>query len=236
MQKIAFITGSSKGIGKAISELLLSKNYIVFGYSRTNTIKHQNFKFVKINLSDLKETQKISFPKFNNAEVLLINNAATIGEIIPLHLKKEDNIINEYNLNIVSPTILCARFINSFKKNRKMIINISSGASNSALPSWSTYCATKSALDRLTHVIAEERYKNLTIFSVRPGIVNTQMQAEIRKADPNLFPLLSKFTAYYNNKELENVKNVAMKFLYIIQNHAKFAQNILSIRDINLNQ
>jgi benzil reductase ((S)-benzoin forming) len=235
LQKVAFITGSSKGIGKAISELLLSKNYIVFGYSRTNTIKHQNFKFVKINLSNLKETQEISFPKYNHAEVLLINNAATIGEIIPLHLKKEDDIMNEYNLNIVSPTLLCARLINSFKENRKIIINISSGASNSAIASWSTYCATKSALDRLTRVIAEEKHKNLTVFSVHPGIVDTQMQAEIRKADPNLFPLLSKFTTYYNNNKLEKAKNIAHKLLYIIQNHAKFAQNILSIRDINLN-
>ena len=106
MHKVAFITGSSKGIGKAITELLLSENYIVFGYSRTNTIRHQNFTFTRIDLSNLKEVKQLSFPKFGNAEVLLINNAATIGEIMPLHLKDHTGIINDYNLNIISFLIL----------------------------------------------------------------------------------------------------------------------------------
>ena len=234
MQKVAFITGTSKGIGKAIAQLLLNENYIVFGYSRTNTIKHPNFTFTEIDLSDLEKVQKLTFPKFDNEEVLLINNAAAIGKIIPLSLKKDSEIINDYNLNIISPTILCARFINAFD-GKKIIINISSGAANSNIASWSTYCATKSAIDRLTCVIAEEKYNNLTIFSFHPGIVDTQMQAEIRKADTNLFPLLSKFTSYYNNNELENTKIVAKKFLYIIQNQTKFHQNILSIRDVDIN-
>ena len=87
----------------------------------------------------------------------------------------------------------------------------------------------------LTNVIAEEKHANLTIFSIHPGIVDTQMQAEIRNADVNSFPLLSKFTNYYNNNELENTKIVAQKLLYIIQNHTKFHQNILSIRDVDVN-
>ncbi|MEC7863800.1 MAG: SDR family NAD(P)-dependent oxidoreductase [Bacteroidota bacterium] len=235
MQKVAFITGISKGIGKAIAELLLKKNYIVFGYSRTNTIKHPNFTFTKIDLSDLGKVQKLIFSKFDNSEVLLINNAARIGEIIPMNLKKDVDIINDYNLNIISPTILCAKFINAFASSKKIILNISSGAANTPIASWSTYCAAKSALDRLTNVIAEEKHANLTIFSIHPGIVDTEMQVEIRRADAKLFPLLSKFTNYYNNNELENTKIVAQKLLYIIQNHTKFHQNILSIRDVDVN-
>jgi short-subunit dehydrogenase len=114
VQRVALITGTGKGIGKAIANLLLSKDFIVFGYSRTNTINHLNFTFKRIDLSNLEKVQRISFPKFDNAEILLINNAATIGEITTLNLKNDSDIINEYNLNIITPTILCAKFINIF--------------------------------------------------------------------------------------------------------------------------
>ena len=233
MQKTAFITGSSKGIGKALSKLLLSKGYIIFGYSRTSTINHPNFNHTKIDLSNLEKVKKIIFPKLEY-DVLLINNAAQIGEIMPLNLKKDTKIINEYNLNIITPTLFCAKFINTYTTNNKLILNISSGAANNSIASWNTYCATKSALDSLTGVIKEEKHNKLSIFSIHPGIINTSMQKKIREADPNLFPLLSKFRNYYNNNMLENPKIIANKFLYFIQNHNKFHQNIVSIRDINI--
>ncbi len=235
MEKVAFITGTSRGIGKATAELLLDMNYTVFGYSRTNTIEHPKFTFKKSDLSDLEKVKKVNFPAFSNAEVLLINNAATIGVISPLHLKTEIDIINEYALNIISPTILCKKFIDTFSSNKKLIINISSGAANSSIASWGTYCASKSALDRLTNVIFEEKHDNLEIFSVHPGVVDTHMQLKIREADANLFPMLSKFTTYYNNNELEGVNIIAHKLHYIIRNYDKFDQNIVLIRDVDIN-
>ena len=48
-QKVGLITGTGGGIGKATAELLLKKDYLVFGYSRTNKINHPNFTFAKNN-------------------------------------------------------------------------------------------------------------------------------------------------------------------------------------------
>ena len=234
VQKVALITGTGGGIGKATAQLLLKEGYLVFGYSRTNKINHPNFTFTPIDLSDLGQVNDLALPIINSDNLLLINNAATIGTIVPFDKKETSDIISEYNLNLVSPTILCRKFIANYPDKEKILINIGSGAANSPIPSWSTYCATKAALNMLTQVIAEENHKNLSVFSVQPGIVDTNMQKTIRGTEEYLFPLLSKFTAYHNNNELETTSNAAQKLYYIIQNSNEFSKNILSIRDVNL--
>lgn len=231
MQKAVFITGTSKGIGKAIAELLLTNNYLVFGFSRNNNIKHQNFTFIKIDLSNLDQVQKLQLPKVKAEKIILINNAATIGEINPLHLKAKNAIINEYNLNSITPTLLCKHFIQTYPTEKKLILNISSGAANKAIASWSTYCATKSALNSLTAVIDEEKHQNLKILSISPGAVDTNMQEEIRSSDPKNFPLHQNFVDYYTNNELISPKLVALKLLKIIEKRDDFEGILLNLRD-----
>ena len=234
MKKTIFITGSSKGIGLQLSRSLLLQDHFVFGFSRTNILDHENFTFTNIDLSDLNMVSTVILPEVKTNQVVLINNAASIGDIKPLAKKNQKDIVNELSLNLIAPTLFCRKFIKTYADKEKLILNISSGAATKPIGSWSTYCASKSALDMLTNVLCEEKYKNLRAISVYPGIVDTDMQKKIRNTSTKNFPLQNKFKECYINNELIDPSYVAKKIIYLVNNHQDFLENIVSVRDFDI--
>ena len=139
MTNFAFITGSSKGIGKDLTNLLLSKDFVVHGFSRSNSLKHYKFHHHKTDLADINKINSISFPKIDNVkEIYLINNAGEIGNITKIGNKSSNNIVSEVNINITAPILLSNLFIKTYKaiQSRLTIINISSGAALRPIHSW----------------------------------------------------------------------------------------------------
>ncbi|MBC8295807.1 MAG: SDR family NAD(P)-dependent oxidoreductase [Pelagibacterales bacterium] len=236
MKKTALITGSSKGIGKELSLLLLEKSYTVFGYSRTNSIRHKNFHFNQIDLSSIQNLESINFPKVEEDEhVCLINNAGEIGEIDKFGNKRTNDIINEFNLNTVAPSILSNSFIRSFQdqSNHPIIINISSGAALRPIESWGTYCQSKAALDMLTKIINQE-HNSIKAYSIYPGVVDTEMQKKIRDTDIEKFALKDVFVEYFRNNELVDPKIISKKIYHILSNLDLFEDNMISLRDLSI--
>ena len=231
MKKLAIITGTSRGIGREIASKMIEKNYLVYGYSRNNTLTHKKYTFINQDLSELDQVRKIKFPEIKNLEeAILINNAANIGTILPLREKLPKDIISEYNLNLITPVLLSNNFINTYSNiNKKAIINISSGASTKPIHSWSTYCSSKSGLDAFTNVLSEEGCQTLSIY---PGVVDTKMQEKIRESSDDKFPLLEKFLDYHTNKDLLSPEYVASKIVKIIQNLNQITSKIIDIRSV----
>lgn len=235
-----YVTGSSKGLGKAICELLLqSTDNTVIGISRSCTIKNERYKHVSVDLSDIDSVRDFSFTEHRDAKrIVLINNAGAIGEINTVGKLDSNAIAPLYNLGIVAPTVLCNLFVTAYESSdcERIIINVSSGAGKNAIGSWSIYCAVKAGLDMFTSVMGEEQKNKLnpiTVLAVAPGIVDTNMQKEIRSSNPKNFSRYASFVEYYNTGQLATAEEVAAKYLHIIENVNSFNNPIISVRDLD---
>ncbi len=234
-----FITGSSKGLGKALAELLLTddKN-IVYGIARTCSIKHPNYHHTSSDLSDISQVQTYQFPKIDDSEkIVLINNAGIVGDV--KHVGNIDNqkIIDCYNLNLITPAILTNNFIKTYNNSDtdKLVLNISSGAGRHPIDGWNVYCSTKAGLDMFSQVLGEEvkiDNNNIRVLSLAPGIIDTGMQNEIRNSDVNEFSGLEKFINYKANGDLAKPELTAQQVLRFINEH-NLSENVLcSVRDL----
>lgn len=236
-----FITGVSRGIGKALAELLLKKqDTYVIGMGRTSAIKHERYEFVKIDLSNLDLVKNYQFIQIIDAEsVTLLNNAGMLGDVNIVGQVKNQPIIDTFNLNAISPALLMNNFTKAYQNfsGKKMVMNISSGAGRHTVNSWSSYCATKAALDMFTSVANEEQKALKTenpvkFLAVAPGIVDTKMQEEIRAVDEAKFSDLKRFIKYKKENQLASPEEVAEKLILIMEHQDSYENPLLDIREL----
>lgn len=213
------VTGVSRGLGKSIVEELLANNEKVIGIGRSHSFDHPNFSFISCDLSDINSIREIQFPEFNE-EVVLINNAGIIGEIKRMSDQETLDLARVLEVNTIAPAELTKLVYNQvITKDGFTLINISSGAANRAIPSWAAYCTSKAALNMLTEsFVVEEREKGYDVvaYAVSPGVIDTDMQSEIRGANPENFSSLDNFKALHENDDLFSAQEAAKRLLKLI--------------------
>lgn len=183
----AHLTGSSRGVGKAITELLLENDYSVIGTSRSENSVFQNdlYQHIKCDLANHEEVLKLK-EVFQRGEIpeVLINNAGVFADA-DFGVSDEEwlsNFDQTIQVNLRSVGLLCKWAINAWKERgiEGRIINISSRAAQRGdTQEYANYAASKGGLTAFTKSIARSYGKiGITAYTIAPGFIDTDMARE----------------------------------------------------------
>lgn len=194
MQKTVFITGVSRGIGKALAEKFLKENYEVIGTSTSSKaeIKNKNLIMLKLDLSLPKSIEQCvkDFEKLNKKIDILINNAGIwSGEEKDIQLLDLSHLRKVLEVNLFGTIDLTNKLI-KFVKSPSKIINISSsaGSLNKVYHAdYPDYSISKAALNMYTRTLAIKLHpKKIIVASVHPGWVKTDMGGSNADIEPDV--------------------------------------------------
>lgn len=215
-----FVTGVSRGLGLGIVQALLKRGDRVVGIGRSHSIDHPNFSFIKCDLSDISAVEALSIDVPSDEPVTLINNAGIIGGIQRLSDQEKSVLEKVLTVNTVAPTILTSKVYGGLKnKDQFTLVNISSGAANRPIPSWAAYCASKAALNMLTdtfYLEELEKGNHPKVYAVAPGVIDTDMQGEIRSSGVENFAAVGNFIAMKESGQLYSSEEAANRLLRLL--------------------
>jgi len=187
MKKNILITGCSSGLGLALTNYYLDKDYIVYGISRTKpNIEHKNFNFKKYDLSKIELINQDLSPflsQIREFEVVYLN-AGMLGGIKILKDLSVNEIKEVLDLNVFANKELLDILS---PMQIETIIGISSGASIKGSKGWGAYSLSKASLNMLLSLYSKEML-DTKLLAVAPGVIETPMTDVIRfDVDDNIF-------------------------------------------------
>jgi 3-oxoacyl-[acyl-carrier protein] reductase len=185
MSKVIIITGTRKGIGRYLSEYYLKKGMIVCGCSRGESdLKHDNYYHYCLDVSDEKAVVsmvKKVYQKFNHIDYLL--NNAGIASMNHCFLTPLSVVENIFKTNVYGTFLFCREVGKVMSKNKfGRIINFTTVASPLNLAGEAVYAASKTAIEKLTEILAKEFGENsITVNSIGPSPIKTDLIKNVGK-------------------------------------------------------
>ncbi len=169
--------------------------------------------------------------------ITLINNAGVIPSIAPLSDVPAQELTRALRVGIEAPMLLSAAFLKASAAwpIPKKVLNISSGLGRRAMAAQAGYCAAKAAMDHFTRCLAlEEAIKphGAKVCSIAPGVIDTDMQVQLRSATDASFPDKAAFVGMKDNGSLSSPFDAADRLIaYLIR--SDFGSNpVADVRDV----
>lgn len=185
--KVALVTGASKGIGAGIAKLLAEAGAsVVVNYATSKDAAESVVKEIEksggkaialpADVSKKAEIEKLFAEcKKNFGSLDILVNNAGIYKFLPLEKMTEEEFHKQFNLNVLGLLLCCQEALKYFGDDGGSIINISSIASTLRPAEGSIYSGTKGAVDAITGCLAKELgARKIRVNSVNPGLVITE--------------------------------------------------------------
>ncbi|KPD23606.1 MULTISPECIES: 3-oxoacyl-ACP reductase FabG [Idiomarina] len=183
--KVALVTGASRGIGKAIAQQLVQQGATVIGTSTSDKgaaaisdYLGDKGKGIALNVTDadsVQETVKSLEKEFGSIDIL-VNNAGITRDNLMMRMKNDEwNSVIDTNLTAIFR--VCKAVVRGMMKRRNgRIINISSVVGTTGNPGQVNYCAAKAGLVGFSKSLAKEvAARGITVNCVAPGFIDTDM-------------------------------------------------------------
>ena len=220
----AIVTGVSRGLGEALAAAMLARGFTVLGVGRTASprLKGKRFHFAACDLAQPALLAAAITPpmrllaEVKPQSVTLVNNAAVATPTGWVGQLDASAIASALATNAAAPAVMADLFLRSFPDDtvERRIINVSSGAAQTAIAGTMVYGMSKAALEMLTRAIAVEcSTPGFRCISLRPGIFETGMQAYMRSRDPAEFPSVGLFRGFKDNGLLKDPADVAARIV-----------------------
>lgn len=218
------VTGVSQGLGEALALELLGRGIRVLGVGRSSSprVAGTAYRFLRCDLGQATMLPAVLEPAFEAiasqcpSYVCLVNNAATLDPVGVLGTAEADHIVTSLTVNLAAPVVLASEFCRVFRDDaiERRIVNVSSGAAQSVIAGESLYCVAKAGLEMLTRTLAAEHDSpRFRAISLRPGIMNTQMQTYARTRTKERLPSVDLFRGFHAEGQLVAPDVVARKFV-----------------------
>lgn len=230
---LTILTGASRGMGLALAQQLLSPHTVLLCISRHANAElsaqaaHSGARLEQWT-RDLADSLPVAaqlaqwlraLEPQHLASATLINNAGMIPALAPLGQSPADELATALRVGLEAPLLLCNAFLNAtqdWTTVPRKVLNISSGLGRRAMASQSAYCAAKAGMDHFTRCLALDEARQAhgaRVCSLAPGVVDTDMQQQLRQADPQHFPDQGGFDALHRQDQLTSPTEAARRVL-----------------------
>jgi benzil reductase ((S)-benzoin forming) len=198
--KVVVITGASRGIGAGLAREFAARGMKLALCARSPSqlpSGADGFQ-MQVDVTDADAVQRFAAAAESRlgAIDLWINNAGVLEPIGPLREVAPAAFLEHLRINVMGVVHGSQAYIAHVRKragSQGVLMNISSGAAWQAYAGWAAYCGSKAAVERISETIQLEEAEYLRVYSVAPGVVDTDMHVLLRSCTPEQFPLVDMF-------------------------------------------